>query len=226
MNTRNPIECVNPGDPPSERHEQHYPATRFAAVVGVQYAMTNDRQPLATFNVGGVMLSELYPGEVAIITVGSSYQNTVDSMMLSYTTEIITDNPRQEVRFSAPVRSAGEIKSWTYLRFADRAVYARFNRILWDLYDRVSTKEMLIHSRLAEVAYDLPSNFTKYCRQYLGEDYFDKLPDDEDGHTLAGESVAEYTEEAHSNADGEDGEGNGSEDEDELIPVVHPDEMW
>lgn len=138
---------------------------------------------------------------------------------------------RQEVRFSARDRSAGELKSWTYLRFADRMVYGRFNRILWALYDKVSAREILIHTRLSEVAYDLPSNFTKYCRQYLGDNYFDTLPEEEDEDTLTGGSAAEeYTEDVDVNVGGGDEEQDESEEElcseDELTPVVYPEDMW
>ncbi|RDX40500.1 hypothetical protein OH76DRAFT_1490236 [Lentinus brumalis] len=228
MNIQYPAEHAHTDESRAEGRTQQYPVTRFAAVVGVQYALTNDKRPVATFRVGGVMLNELYPGEVAIIVVGGSYEHTVDSMMISYSMEIISDNPRQEVRFSARVRSSEELKSWTYLRFADRTVYTRFNRILWASYDKVTAREMLVQTRLSEIAYDLPSNFTKYCRQYLGEGYFDTLPD-EDSDTEG--TIAECTgENAQSGVAGDEGSGEDEEEEldeeDELIPVVYPDEMF
>ena len=40
--------------------------------------------------------------------------------------------------------------------------------------------QTLLESRLYSLAYAEPSNFTKHCRQYLGETYFETLEDAED----------------------------------------------
>ncbi len=106
---------------------------------------------------------------------------------------------------------------WTRLRFADRRVYARFNRYLWAAYDVVAHREMAIQDRLYAIAYESPSNFTHYCRRYLGEDYFDNIPADEDDETERSSS---------SDGDSSDAQAGGSEGADvsdsELLPVSAP----
>ena len=37
-----------------------------------------------------------------------------------------------------------------------------------------------IQARLSDIAFATPSRFTHYCRQYLGENYFDTLSDSEE----------------------------------------------
>lgn len=45
------------------------------------------------------------------------------------------------------------------------------------MFWQVQAKAKLLKARLDDVGYAQPSNFTKYCRQYLGENYFDELTD-------------------------------------------------
>ncbi|RPD52076.1 hypothetical protein L226DRAFT_527746 [Lentinus tigrinus ALCF2SS1-7] len=162
-----------------------YPRTKFAAVDRVQYADTDDQNPLAKFRSGGVMLSEVLPGEsrpltfvqiVVIIVTGSTYSFTVATMMVSANWEILQDNVDQVVRW-APRASRDKDRRWTYVRFFDRVVYADFNRRLWEAFHQLTVKQALIRARVDEIAHSEPSNFTKYCRQYLGEGYFDTLVD-------------------------------------------------
>lgn len=94
----------------------------------------------------------------------------------------------QVVRYGMYI-ATGETKTWTHLRFYERTVYTDFLRRLWAAHHQVTCKRMLVHRRLIEVGYAEPSNFTKFCRQYLGEDYFDNLVDSEsDDEADAGSS--------------------------------------
>ena len=67
-----------------------------------------------------------------------------------------------------------------HLRFDDRAVFADFNRRFWQCYFEAEEHVRMLQRRLDLVAHASPSNFTRYCRQYLGEDYFDSLQDSDD----------------------------------------------
>ncbi|KAI0691207.1 hypothetical protein C8T65DRAFT_745539 [Cerioporus squamosus] len=188
--------------PASESHSatangfdaQLYPQTIFAAVRGIQYGLARaDRQPLSIHKSGGVLLSELSTGVFAIVVVCSAYDRTVDTVLISSSLEIIPDNAscsvvhrsqaltgqqvHNVISFSLPVAD-GQRRWWTHLRFYDRRVYARFSRHVWAAYDVVTAGEATIQERLDQVAYASPSNFTHYCRQYLGADYFDNLSED------------------------------------------------
>ncbi len=108
----------------------------------------------------------------------------------------------QTVRYSAGSQGRGETKNWTHLKFFDRIAYTGFLRHLWAAYHDVTSKHMLIHSRMLAVGFSQPSMFTRHCRQYLGEDYFDGLEEtDEDA-----ESETEASEGS------EQGEGRGIKD--------------
>ena len=67
------------------------------------------------------------------------------------------------------------MRSWAYIRLLDRDVYAKFNKELWTAFEKVTAKQVLVQSRLYAIAYEEPSAFTKHCRQYLGEDYFNTM---------------------------------------------------
>lgn len=43
----------------------------------------------------------------------------------------------------------------------------------------MQSKAQLLQARLKDIGYAQPSNFTGYCRQYLGADYFDQLTESE-----------------------------------------------
>ncbi|TFK82409.1 hypothetical protein K466DRAFT_568444, partial [Polyporus arcularius HHB13444] len=199
-----------------------FPRTLFAAVEGVRYALSSGAPALVFYRRGGVLLSELARGAFAIIVVGGSYDRTIDTLLLSAATNIVSDNAHHELRYSTgppshsfAVGSASDTRVWTRLRFADRRVYARFNRYLWAAYDLVAHRETAIQDRLYAIAYESPSNFTHYCRQYLGEDYFDNLPADEDD-----EAERSSSWDGDSN-DGQPGLSEGS-DNSELPPVSDP----
>ncbi|KAI0709974.1 hypothetical protein C8Q76DRAFT_798745 [Earliella scabrosa] len=154
------------------------PKVCFAAVRHVLWGQSDDSKPEAVMRPGGVMLCELVAGEFAIIVTGSSYSVTVTSMMIAADWEIIPDNASLTMRWAPRPLSGG--KSWTYLRFYDQVVYADFNRCIWDIYHQVTVRRTRINSTLHAITYDEPSKFTKYCREYLGDDYFDNLPSEED----------------------------------------------
>ena len=59
-------------------------------------------------------------------------------------------------------------------------MYAKFNKELWAAFEKVTAKQILVQSRLYAIAYEEPSAFTKHCRQYLGEDYFDTMEEEAD----------------------------------------------
>ncbi|RDX40365.1 hypothetical protein OH76DRAFT_1423747 [Lentinus brumalis] len=151
------------------------PLVKFAHVDLVHYAMTDDRYPEASFKKGGVMIVELIPGEFAIIVTGGMYTVTVDTCVVVSNMEIIPDIRRCEIRWSLFGSSATERKSWTYLRFGNRSDLATFNKELFCAHSVVAARHSLVHARLYDIAYDIPSKFTRYCRQYLGQDYFDNL---------------------------------------------------
>ncbi len=75
------------------------------------------------------------------------------------------------------------MKSWTYVRFETQRKLTKFIRELFAAFDVVSERDHLINTRIFEIGFDTPSNFTKYCRQYLGQDYFDNLMDSEDSES-------------------------------------------
>ena len=70
-------------------------------------------------------------------------------------------------------------RSWMYIRFGDSLAFADFNRVLWGLFWKVETNARMLADRLYDIAWATPSNFTRYCWQYLGDDYFTREDDDE-----------------------------------------------
>ena len=53
-------------------------------------------------------------------------------------------------------------------------------------------KICILQDRIEDIAFSNPSNFTTYCRQYLGDNYFDNLEDaDEDGADADSSQLAE-----------------------------------
>ncbi|KAI0700643.1 hypothetical protein C8T65DRAFT_709616 [Cerioporus squamosus] len=93
------------------------------------------------------------------------------------------DRKRREVRWSLWTTHPYTVKSWTYVRFGEAHDFTKFTRELFAAFDVVSERANLISTRVHEIAFNTPSNFTKYCRQYLGQDYFDNLVDSEDGQS-------------------------------------------
>nr|VWO99241.1 Chitin synthase ChsE (EC [Ganoderma boninense] len=157
---------------------QTFPITRFAAVIDVQYASSNDRDPIPYFAPGGVLLSELAPGEFGLVITGHSYSVTIVALNVTHRWKIVSDGVHLEVRVSpwAPGEQLhGE--TWLYLRFKKCVVYSDFNRALWDVFWRAQSKAQQLQDSLDDIGYASPSNFTRHCRQYLGEDYFERLPD-------------------------------------------------
>ncbi|RDX39743.1 hypothetical protein OH76DRAFT_1413381 [Lentinus brumalis] len=87
-----------------------------------------------------------------------------------------------EIRWTLGFLHSGDhTKSWTHVRFGVPTDFTKFARELFTALDVVSTRHHQIHDRIWEIAYEEPSNFTKYCREYLGQDYFDNLEDDTEG---------------------------------------------
>ncbi|KAI1785306.1 hypothetical protein LXA43DRAFT_1066016 [Ganoderma leucocontextum] len=157
------------------------PIIQFAAVTDVQYASTNDIDPVPSFARGGVILSELAPGEFGMVITGHSYSVTIVAVTITDTWKIISDSDRLEVHFSPwGPREQLYSQTWLYLRFKRSAIHSDFNRVLWNIFRHVQSKAQLLQSRLDDIGYARPSNFTRYCRQYLGEDYFDQLTDSEE----------------------------------------------
>ncbi|PIL33821.1 hypothetical protein GSI_04446 [Ganoderma sinense ZZ0214-1] len=156
----------------------NWPITRFAAVEDVKYASSNELDTVPYFAPGGVLLSELAPGEFGMVITGHSYSVTIVAVTITGDWKIASDSDRLEVRMS-PWRREEQLygQTWLYLRFKNSLVYLDFNRVLWDTVWQLQTKAKMLQARLDDVAYAQPSNFTKYCRQYLGEDYFDQLTD-------------------------------------------------
>ncbi len=101
-------------------------------------------------------------------------------------------------------------QSWTHLHFDDRTEYAHFNRALWEIFDIVTAKHELLQNRLDLVAYAEPSNFTRYCRQYLGQNYFDNL--DPSVHSESDESSVS------------DGRATDEEEEEEVMSIIDVDD--
>ncbi|PIL24707.1 hypothetical protein GSI_12593 [Ganoderma sinense ZZ0214-1] len=159
---------------------ESYPITKFAAVIDVQYASSNESDTVPYFARGGVLLSELDPGEFALVITGHSYSATIVSVAINERWKIASDSDRQEVRFS-PWGPGEQLhgQTWLYLRFKKALVYSDFNRVLWNMFWLVQSKAQILQARLKDIGYAQPSNFTKYCRQYLGDDYFDQLPESE-----------------------------------------------
>ncbi|KAI0681930.1 hypothetical protein C8T65DRAFT_703797 [Cerioporus squamosus] len=173
---------------------EEYPLVKYAHVDLVQYAMTDDLRPEAGFKRGGVMIAELVPGEFAIIVTGGMYTVTVDTCIVVASMEIIPDIPRREIRWS--LFNAAGPKRWTYLRFGSRSHLATFAKELFIAHENVTVRQSLMDARLYDIAYDIPSNFTRYCRRYLGEDYFDKLPES-DSEDNSSELMARYITTLH-----------------------------
>ncbi|PIL27817.1 hypothetical protein GSI_10971 [Ganoderma sinense ZZ0214-1] len=195
---------------------QTFPITRFAAVIDVQYASSNERDPIPYFAPGGILLSELVPGEFGLVITGHSYSVTIVALTVTHTWKIISDGVQLEVRFSpwAPGEQLhGE--TWLYLHFKKRVVYSDFNRAFWDVIWRAQSKAQQIEESLDDIGYANPSNFTRYCRQYLGEDYFDRLPDSgsEDSGSDDTRSDDEHSH-PHWSDEEEGSTSNGDEDSD------------
>ncbi len=133
-----------------------------------------------------------------IIVVGSSYNVTVNRCIMTADMEICPDIVSHsfqanatsfdktvlqrctEIRWSVTPRYRSQMKSWTYLRFAVMTDLTKFAREVFAAFDAITAKRQLIDNRVYDIAYDSPSNFTKYCREYLGDDYFDDLREDSD----------------------------------------------
>ncbi len=79
------------------------------------------------------------------------------------------------------------MKAWTYLRFAVMTDMTKFSREVFAAFDVISVRRKLIDDRIWDIAYEDPSNFTMYCREYLGQDYFDELEDSDDDSVGASE---------------------------------------
>lgn len=120
----------------------------------------------------------------------------------------------QIVRYGTYIRATGETKTWTHLRFYERTVYTDFLRHLWAAHHQVTCKRMLVHRRLIEVGYAEPSNFTKFCRQYLGEDYFDNLVDSESDNEAdaISSNLGKHTDGRGISLEDNDNGGNGEEE--------------
>ena len=166
---------------------------------------------------------------VGMVITGHSYSTTIVAVSVTDTWKIVSDSvsheevlicvciltmfyPQhcREVRLSPwGPREQLHGQTWLYLRFKSSAVYIDFNRVLWDVFWRVLSKAQLLKARLDDIGYARPSNFTRHCRQYLGDDYFDQLTDSEES-----EDDHEGTASGDSNSHldwGEGMEGSGSE---------------
>ncbi len=86
------------------------------------------------------------------------------------------------------------VKAWTYLRFAVTTDLTRFTREVFAAFDVINTRRQLIDNRIWDIAYENPSNFTRYCREYLGQDYFDELQDSDDDSVDADEMISSEAE--------------------------------
>lgn len=151
-----------------------------------------------------------------IIVIGGAYHVTVDRCIITANMEICPDTVSRfyifrrvvhqvvvqrsrEIRWTLGFQNGRNNKSWTYLRFGLSTDLTRFARELFAAFDAVTTKYHLVHNRIYDIAYAEPSNFTNYCREYLGQEYFDALGDsdidesqsetDEDGTMVQGYEV-------------------------------------
>ncbi|PIL23149.1 hypothetical protein GSI_14458 [Ganoderma sinense ZZ0214-1] len=185
---------------------QTYPLVHFAAVQGVEIASTNDQRPDVEFRPGGVMLAELVPGEFAIIITAQPCTNTIAAMTITHNYQVLSDTERLEVRWTSGSTRFLQGPTWLNLRFANRLLFTDFNRaftqILWD----VQLKIRILQDRIEEIAFGNPSNFISYCRQYLGDAYFDSFVDSD------GDSADEDVPPAEGGTQGDDvtGTANGS----------------
>ena len=84
------------------------------------------------------------------------------------------------VRWSPHPRVYGGVQRWMRLRFYNRRTFFDFNRRFWRCVWETQERDRIIEERLSLIGHTLPPNFTQYCREYLGQDYFDNLPDSDE----------------------------------------------
>ncbi|PIL29464.1 hypothetical protein GSI_08406 [Ganoderma sinense ZZ0214-1] len=188
---------------------QTYPVVHFAAVQGVEFARTDDQHPDVEFRPGGVMLTELVPGEFAIIITAQPCTSSIAALTITHNYQVLSDTERLEVRWTSGASRFLHGSSWLHLRFANRLLFTDFNRAFWQILWDVQLKIRILQDRIENIAFSNPSNFISYCRQYLGDAYFDSFAGsdgdsaDEDGLPLA--------EEGDTQGDNGTGTANGNE---------------